>query len=49
MGWKVAEMREILEKLLRSETSVSEAERLLPRNIVEENENTAQLDFRRVF
>jgi hypothetical protein len=42
-------MREVLEKLLKGEISLSEAERLLRINAVEEIESTARLDFRREF
>lgn len=42
-------MREILEKLLKGELSVGEVEKLLRINVVEEIENTAQLDFLREY
>ena len=42
-------MRDILEKLLKGELSISEAEKRLRINVVEEIENTAQLDFLREF
>ena len=42
-------MREILEMLQKGEISVSKAENLLRINVVEEIENTAQLDFLREF